>query len=100
MNTTREAYKAKMEAQLERWSARLAQFKAKADEAGADARIDLQKRAAELETYEATAKKHIAAVEASAVENWQKVQGGIEKTWNQLSGSVEAIWAKITPDKN
>jgi hypothetical protein len=98
MDTTKEAYKAKMEAQLADWSARLAVFKARTDKAAADARIGLAKQAEELKTFEATARKHIAEVEASASDGWNTVKGGIEQTWNQLSGSVEALWAKISPD--
>ena len=98
MDTTREAYKAKMDAQLERWSARLAVLKAKAHGASAEARVELLKQADELEAFERSAKKHIAHVEASAAQSWHEVRGGIERTWNRLSGSVESIWAKISPE--
>ncbi len=97
METTKEAYKAKMEAQLKIWSARLDGFKAKADKASAEAKVELLKQADELKAFEVSAKKHLAEVETSAAESWQKVKDGFEQTWNQLSGSVEAMWSKISP---
>ena len=98
METTREAYRDKMEAQLVRWSTRLDGFKAKAELASAAARVELLKQVDELEEFERTARKHIADVEASAVETWHRARIGIDQAWNQLSGSIDAIWARIAPD--
>ena len=97
MDTSKEAYKAKMEAQLKIWSARLDGFKAKAEKASAEAKVELLKHVDELKAFEASAKKHVAEVETAAAESWQKAKGGLEHTWNQLSGSIEAVWAKISP---
>ncbi len=98
MEMTKEAYKAKMEAQLKLWNARLDGLRAKAETISAEAKIELAKQTDELKAFETSAKKHIAEVEAAAAESWHKVRGGIEQTWSQLSGSVEAIWAKLAPD--
>ncbi len=98
MDTSKEAYKAKMEAQLKLWSARFDGMKAKADKASAGAKIELLKQVEELKALEGAAKKHIAEVEASATDAWHTAKEGIERRWNQLSGSIEALWNKIAPD--
>lgn len=99
-NMTKEIYKAKMQARLDDWSGRLAVLKARADQASADAKLELIKRAEELQRVEAAAKKQLVEVEQVLSDGWQKVKGGIETSWEQLSGSFEAVWAKITPEKS
>ena len=98
METTRDAYKEKMEAQLKQWTARIAALKAKAEKASADVKIELSRHLDELKVFEASARKHIAEVESSAVESWHTIKGEFEQRWNQLSGSIEAVWAKIATD--
>ena len=97
METTKAAYKAQMEAQLDHWRLQLEGLRVRANSAGARARVELLRQADQLKALEASAKKRIAEVEASAADNWHKVKFGFERTWNQLSGSVEAVWAKISP---
>ncbi len=99
-NMTKEIYKAKMQARLDDWSGRLQVLKARADQASADAKLELIKRAEELQGLETSAKKQLAEVEQVLSESWQKVKGGVETTWDQLSGSFEAAWAKIAPEKS
>ncbi len=97
MDTTKDAYKQKMEAQLKLWSAQFDGFKAKADKATSEAKVEILKQVDELKAFEVSAKKHIADVSASAADSWQKARSGFEDKWNQLSGSVEAMWAKVAP---
>lgn len=98
MDTTKEAYKQKMEAQLKVWSLRLEGLKVARDMASAEAKIQLAKQAEELHVLEVSARKHLAEVEASAQESWLKLKAGFEHAWGQLAGSVEALWAKIAPE--
>jgi hypothetical protein len=98
METTKEAYKMKMEAQLKIWSARVAEITAKAEKASAEAKVQLLKQADDFKAFEVSAKKQLSEMETAAAEGWQKVKDGFEQKWNQLSGSVEAMWAKVSPD--
>lgn len=100
MEMTKDIYKAKMQAQLAEWTARLGVLKAKADQATADARIALLKQHEELQSVEAAAKKQLTEIEQTLADSWQTVKDGVEKKWDQLSGSVEAIWSKVSPEKS
>jgi hypothetical protein len=98
METTQQAYKAKMTAQLARWSARIEELKAQAGAATADATTALRAQLDELMAFEAIAKQHLAKVEAFAADGWQMAKAEIEDGWDRLSGSVEAICAKLAPE--
>ena len=95
MQTTKAAYKAKIEAQLAQWSFRIEGFKAKAEKATAGAKVVLLAQLAELVSFENAAKEQIVKLEVFAVDNWHNAMAGFEEGWSKLSGSLDAVWAKI-----
>ena len=95
METTKELYQHKMEAQMKEWGARLDLLKARADKASADAKIEIHKQVVEMGKLEDAAKKHFEEFKASSVETWNEVKKDVEEKWNSLAASVEATWAKV-----
>jgi hypothetical protein len=95
METTQEAYKQKMEAQIKEWSARLEVLKAKAEKATAEAKLEMHAQAEKLKALEVSAQEHLAKLQASAAGTWDTVKADVTEKWNQVSGAVEAIWAKV-----
>ena len=71
MNSTQEAHKALMEAQLHEWSARLDVLKAKAEQAGAEARIELLAQINELKEVRTSAEEHLARAQTTAADAWE-----------------------------
>ena len=96
MESTKEDYRKKMEAQLAEWSARIDVLKAKVAQTAAETKTELHEELEKLRAVETTGKKHLADVEIAAAETWGEVKVEIEKKWNQLHGTVEAIRAKLS----
>jgi len=96
METTREAYQQKMEAQLKEWGARIDTLKARAEKATADARSELHKKIDALGDLESRARKQLEKVRGASKEAWQDVKGGLEDAWNQIATAAETLWRKVS----
>jgi hypothetical protein len=96
METTREGYQEKMEAQLKQWSTRLEVLQAKAEKAGADTKKELLAALAEFKQLEVAARQHLATVETAAATTWGDVKTDLTDKWNHVSGAVDAIWARVS----
>src|SRR4051812_28927341 len=94
--TTKEAYRQKMEAQLAVWGAKIGVLKAKVAKAGADSKVQLQEQAEKLTALEKSAREHLASVEATAATAWDEVKAEANEKWNQVSGALEALWSKVS----
>ncbi len=82
---TKQAYKAKFEAQLEQAQAKLMALKASAKEKTADGAISASKQIEALEESVADARVKLAELG----------QAGEDK-WADFKASVEGAWAKVT----
>jgi len=92
---TRELYKQKMAAQIKVWSTKLDALNAKAEKASADAKIELQAKADELEELRASAQAQMDELSANASDTWDTVKADISERWDKLSGQAEALWEKL-----
>jgi|SRR6478609_5093303 len=95
METTKEDYQRKMEAQLKEWSARVDVLKAKADKATANAKIELQEQTEKLKALEVSAREHLVKIEEATATAWNEVKADLTDKWNQVSGAVEALWSRV-----
>lgn len=93
--STRDAYKQKMEAELEAAQAKLAELKARAKSAGADAQLEASRRMDELEKGVESAKAKLKELGESSEEAWEKLKDGIDNAWSALSTSVRDAAAKF-----
>lgn len=95
METTRDEYRDKIEAQLKQWSSRLGMLQAKAEKAGADTKRALLDELEELKKLEEAGRVQLAALESAAAATWNEVKSELNDKWNLVSGAFDAIWARV-----
>jgi hypothetical protein len=86
--STKEAYKQKVEAELELGRAKLAELKAQAKGFTADARIKYDKQVAELEQKLDVAKAKMKDVGEASEDAWEQLKDGMESARDALSAAV------------
>jgi hypothetical protein len=88
---TVEAHVGKMEAELERWGAKLDELTAKADAAGTEAKIDYRRRLDDMrEKYDAAQAK-LVQLRIAGTGKWQMFQGDIETAWLELEAAFRKL---------
>lgn len=85
----RDAYKAKVAAELDRLNARIEEFKAKAKLAKADTEINYHSTVEELTSRRDALSAKWEEMNTASEAAWQDVQKGLEAAWNELSQSFE-----------
>ncbi len=70
----RNAYEDKLRAQVEEWNAKLDQLRAKASQADADTRIEIQERIRELEKARENAQGELEALTKVGEDAWDKAK--------------------------
>lgn len=93
--STKEAYKLKIEAEVELAQARLAELKAAAKNSAADARIEYENQIEELEQKIHTTKAKLKELSDAGEDAWEHLKDGVESAWNKLSSAVQDSAAKI-----
>lgn len=96
METNREAYRKKIEAQLDAWEARLDALTARADKVGAAAREEIRRQAAELRAMQEPAKELVTRFRDTSAWAWHEVRSEVEETWTRLSATIEAAWKRLS----
>ena len=88
----KDAYVAKMEAQLAEWGAKLKDMKAKAEKAAAQGRIEYQKKLEQSKAQEKhdQARQKLNEVKAAGEERWEALKSGLEGAWKELKKTVES----------
>ncbi len=92
---TKEAYKQKMEAELDLAKAKLAELKARADNAAADARIQYAEQFNDLEQKVTATKVKLRELSDASEDTWERLKDGAEASWNALSTAVRQAAAKF-----
>jgi hypothetical protein len=92
--STKDAYKQKIEAELELVQANLDVLKAKAKNATADIRINYSKEIESLESNYAKVKSKLGELGEIGEGAWEHLKEDIEDSWDSLRE-----YAKKTPDK-
>jgi hypothetical protein len=92
---TKQAYKQKMEAELELAQAKLAEFKAQAKSAAADTQFEHVKQVDELEEKVGDTKAKLHELAAASDDVWGKFKDGVESSWKSLSVAVRNTAAKF-----
>lgn len=82
MNDRRKAYEEKLDAQLKEWKAKSALFKAKADKAKADVKIEYYKTIDTLQRKQDEAGTKLRELKAAGDEAWNDLKAGAEKVWS------------------
>lgn len=91
----RDAYKAKIEAELELAQAKLAGLKAKAKSSTADVHIKYEKEVEHLEEKLQAIKAKLKALGEASEDAWEKLKDDVEGAWGALSDAVRDAAAKF-----
>lgn len=92
----RDAYKKKFEAEIELAQAKLAQLKAHAKNAAADARIKSEQIVDNLEQSLDATKTKLRALGSSSEEAWEALKAGVEATWGDFKTGLDNATAKLS----
>lgn len=93
--STKEAYRQKMEAELELAQAKLAELKAQAKISGADVRIEYAKQIDALEQGIGATKARLKELGEAGEEAWQQLKAGVDSAWGTVTAAVQEAAAKF-----
>ena len=94
--TAKAAYVRKMEAQLEAWEADISELRAKAEQAGAELRVEYNEQLEALQKNQRAAREKLDEVEQASDEAWEDLRAGAEATWEDLKTAVERAVSRFT----
>jgi len=95
MMEKRKAYEEKLDAQLKEWSAQIALFKAKADKAKAEARIEYYKTIETLQHGQDEARVKLHELKTAGDEAWEDLKTGAEKAWSEVKATFHNAASKF-----
>ncbi|MCC5899399.1 MAG: hypothetical protein EA395_02995, partial [Phormidium sp. GEM2.Bin31] len=91
----RKEYQGKMETQLQEWGAKIDELQAKAEQAGGDAKDDLNQRIDNLKSKRDDMQKHLADLKSASDDAWSSLKSGFQNAWDEFSRSVEEAKSKF-----
>lgn len=92
---TKDAYKQKLEAQLNELGAQINLLAAKADSAGVDAKLKYNQELDELRDKQRQAAVKLKELEAAGEHAWKKVKDSADTLWHDLQTGVASTVAKF-----
>ncbi|WMC12107.1 hypothetical protein PU634_07010 [Oceanimonas pelagia] len=81
----RELYQQKARAKLDEWKAELDKLKAQAEQADADARIELNRQIKTMKAQIEQGESKLDELSEAGEQSWQELKQGFERAWNTLS---------------
>lgn len=84
----KEAYKQKIEAEVEVAQAKLTELKAQAKSVTADARIKYDKQIDEFQQAVDTTKIKLEELGEASEDAWEHLKDNIDSTWSEISASI------------
>lgn len=93
--STKEAYKQKVEAEVELAQAKLAELRAVAKGYAADTRIKYDQQIEELEQKVDATKTKLEALAEAGEDAWEHLKDGVDDAWSTLSNAVKDTAAKL-----
>lgn len=91
----KEAYQEKIEAQIREWTAKLQEFKAKADKASADAKIHMYKHIDNLRAQKEAAQQKLNEIKAASGDSWEVLKAGSERALEEMKKTWEEMKSKF-----
>ena len=85
----KEEYFQKAQAQLNEWSAKIDQLKAKADKADAQAKIDYRKQLDAIRVKQEAAQAKLNQLRAAGEGAWESLKSGADTAWDDLKAAYE-----------
>jgi hypothetical protein len=91
----RDAYRQKLEAQIEEMNARLALARAQAKKFAAEGKIAASRELADAESKLAAVKEKLAALGNASEGAWSEMKVGVERAWGELSDAAKRAFDKF-----
>jgi hypothetical protein len=91
----KDAYKQKIEAELELVQVKLAEYKARSKIYAADVHIKYIEHVDELEHMYEVTKTKLKNLDEAGEEKWEHFKDDVESAWNALSASVKDVAEKF-----
>ena len=88
---TKEAYQEKIETQIKEWSAKLKEYKAKADKASADVKVQMYQRIDRMRAQREAAQDKLNEIKAANTQSWEALKAGTEK----IMGTLKQTWEEM-----
>jgi len=92
---SKEAYKAKIDAQLKEWAVKIADLKAKAEVAEASMKVEYLKQVEALHVMREKAHVKLEELKKAGDEKWETLKKGMEKAAAELKDSINSTIAKF-----
>jgi hypothetical protein len=91
----KEAYQEKIEAQLKEWTAKLNEYKAKADKASADVKIQMYSQIDQMKARKEALQQKLNEVGAASGDSWEALKAGSEKILEEMKKTWESMKSKF-----
>jgi len=93
--TAKQAFLQKLETQIQEWDVKLADLKAKAQEATTEVRADYEKQLETLTEKRDIAQVKIQELRLRAGDVWEDLKSGTEKAWDEMQKALDRIAARF-----
>ena len=91
----RDLYVEKAKAKLDQWNAEIAKLQAKADAAGADAKIEYRRQIDDLRAQRDAAEARLREVSEASDGAWADMKSGFDKAWDNVSDAFDKAMARF-----
>jgi len=91
----KDAYRKKLEAQLDEWNAKIDVLKAKANKAEASAKVEYHETIEDLQKKRSNAKDKLQTLRNASEDAWEDLKGGLEQSWSDLEAAVKAATSRF-----
>lgn len=91
----KEQYQQKLQAQLDEWKAEIDKLKAKASDASADAKLEMDKQIETLEEKVKEGKAKLSELSEASDDSWEKLKGNISSTWDSIKSAFSDAASKF-----
>lgn len=85
--SSKDAYRDRLEAQLNEWQAKIDLLKARAERAEADSRIAYHEQIEALQKRREEMQSRLADLRASSEDAWAEIKDGTESAWKALDAA-------------
>lgn len=91
----KDTYERKMLAQLAEWRAEIDSWTAKADQAGADAKLEFNRRMDDLQAKQAAAWAKLRDLRGAGDAAWEELKAGVDRAFHEMRESQKAAAEKF-----
>ncbi len=83
----KELYQQRLQAQLDEWQAEIDKLKAKAEGAGAETKLEMNRQIEELESKVEDARGKLSELSLASDLAWESLKEGVEMAWESLKSA-------------